>query len=212
MKTHVFLIDNFDSFTYNLVDELRAIGFELSVYRNSMNADALLEKMDDAAKSRPVMLMLSPGPGEPTSAGCMMALLDKVKGRYPVLGICLGHQAIVQSYGGDIVRANVVMHGKSSPMKCETHPIFDGLPNPLPIARYHSLMAANLPSSLQALAMTSDLTGDVTMAVLHPDDAMLGFQFHPESILTQQGSQLLKQSVEYLVSLTATSQGDAAHG
>ena len=197
----VFLLDNFDSFTYNLVDELRSLGLELIVYRNSVPADFILQKMQDKAQqtnadgtNQQVVLMLSPGPGNPQQAGCMLTLLELVKGQYPVLGICLGHQAIVESYGGDIVRANQVMHGKSSLVSHIGQDMFAHLPNPLPVARYHSLMAANMPDDLKLLA---DYQG-LPMAVAHQQHRMLGFQFHPESILTSHGSQLLLQSIAYL--------------
>tara|TARA_R110000868_G_scaffold10724_6_gene52073 strand:+ start:2109 stop:2756 length:648 start_codon:yes stop_codon:yes gene_type:complete len=196
LQTCVFLVDNFDSFTYNLVDELRSLGLELVVYRNSVPAEFILQKMQEksAQTKAQVMLMLSPGPGNPSQAGSMMALLALVKGQFPVLGICLGHQAIVESYGGDIVRANQVMHGKSSLISHDGQNMFENLPNPLPVARYHSLMADNMPADLQVLA---DYNG-VPMAVAHEQHKMLGFQFHPESILTSHGSQLLLQSISYL--------------
>ena len=207
LKTCVFLVDNFDSFTYNLVDELRSLGLELIVYRNSVPADFILQKMQEKAAQKnaqgncsQVMLMLSPGPGNPSQAGSMMALLDLVKGLFPVLGICLGHQAIVESYGGDIVRANQVMHGKSSLIKHNGQNMFANLPNPLPVARYHSLMADNMPADLHVLADFND----VPMAVVHEQHKMLGFQFHPESILTSHGSQLLLQSINYLTQVPAS--------
>jgi anthranilate synthase component 2 len=197
----VFLLDNFDSFTYNLVDELRTLGLELIVYRNSVSADLVLQKMQDKAQqtdengqSKQVMLMLSPGPGNPSQAGSMLALLDLVKGQFPVLGICLGHQAIVESYGGKIVRADKVMHGKSSLIEHCADKMFANMPQPLPVARYHSLMASNMPDELTVLANFSE----IPMAVAHLQDKMLGFQFHPESILTSHGSQLLMQSIEFL--------------
>jgi anthranilate synthase component 2 len=197
----VFLLDNFDSFTYNLVDELRTLGLELIVYRNSVSADSILQKMheksfqnDENGQTKQVMLMLSPGPGNPSQAGSMLELLNLVKGQYPVLGICLGHQAIVESYGGKIIRADKVMHGKSSLIKHCADKMFANMPQPLPVARYHSLMASNMPDQLTVLANFDD----IPMAVAHLKDKMLGFQFHPESILTSHGSQLLMQSIEFL--------------
>lgn len=197
----VFLLDNFDSFTYNLVDELRTLGLELIVYRNSVSATVILQKMHDKAQQtdadgqvKQVMLMLSPGPGNPSQAGSMLALLDLVKGQFPVLGICLGHQAIVESYGGNIIRADKVMHGKSSLIKHCADKMFANMPQPLPVARYHSLMASDMPEELTVLATFTD----IPMAVAHLEDKMLGFQFHPESILTSHGSQLLMQSIEFL--------------
>jgi anthranilate synthase component 2 len=197
----VFLLDNFDSFTYNLVDELRTLGLELIVYRNSVSATVILQKMHDKAQQtdadgqiKQVMLMLSPGPGNPSQAGSMLALLDLVKGQFPVLGICLGHQAIVESYGGNIIRADKVMHGKSSLIEHCADKMFANMPQPLPVARYHSLMASDMPEELTVLATFTD----IPMAVAHLEDKMLGFQFHPESILTSHGSQLLMQSIEFL--------------
>lgn len=200
-QTCVFLLDNFDSFTYNLVDELRTLGLELIVYRNSVSANMILQKMHEKAlhtdkngHTKQVMLMLSPGPGNPSQAGSMLTLLNLVKGQYPVLGICLGHQAIVESYGGNIIRADRVMHGKSSLIKHCADKMFVNMPQPLPVARYHSLMASNIPEELTVLANFED----IPMAVAHLKDKMLGFQFHPESILTSHGSQLLMQSIEFL--------------
>jgi anthranilate synthase component 2 len=197
----VFLLDNFDSFTYNLVDELRTLGLELIVYRNNVPADLILQKIQDKAQqtdkngqTKQVMLMLSPGPGNPSQAGSMLALLNLVKGQFPVLGICLGHQGIVESYGGKIIRADKVMHGKSSLIEHCADKMFVNMPQPLPVARYHSLMASNMPEELTVLAKFAD----IPMAVAHVQDKMLGFQFHPESILTSHGSQLLMQSIEFL--------------
>lgn len=190
----VFLLDNFDSFTYNLVDELRTMGHELIIYRNSVDAPAIYQKMQDKAKSNAVILLLSPGPGTPSEAGCMLELITLIKGQFPVLGICLGHQAIVESYGGDIVRSHQVMHGKSSFIQHDNSEIFKNLPNPLPVARYHSLMASNMPETLDVIADFED----IPMAVRHQQDKMLGYQFHPESILTSHGSQLLQQSIGFL--------------
>ena len=192
----VFLLDNFDSFTYNLVDELRSLGLELIVYRNSVPAELILAKMlEKAQQTEQVMLMLSPGPGNPSQAGSMLELISLVKGQFPVLGICLGHQAIVESYGGDIVRSNEVVHGKSSLIEHCGDKMFTNMPQPLPVARYHSLMADNMPSELSVLAKFEK----IPMAVAHLEHKMLGFQFHPESILTAQGSQLLMQSIQYLI-------------
>jgi anthranilate synthase component 2 len=197
----VFLLDNFDSFTYNLVDELRTLGLELIVYRNSVPADLILQKMHDKAQqtdehgqTKQVMLMLSPGPGNPSQAGSMLTLLNLVKGQFPVLGICLGHQGIVESYGGKIIRADKVMHGKSSLIEHCGDKMFINMPQPLPVARYHSLMASNMPEELTVLANFAE----IPMAVAHLQHKMLGFQFHPESILTSHGSQLLMQSIEFL--------------
>lgn len=190
----VFLVDNFDSFTYNLVDELRCLGHQLTIYRNSVSADKIFAQMQQAAQTNRVILLLSPGPGTPADAGCMMELIAKVKGHFPVLGICLGHQAIVEHYGGEIIRADTVMHGKSSSITHLHDRVFAGLPQPLPVARYHSLMASKIPATLEVIAQFDG----TPMAVCQQQDRMLGFQFHPESILTSHGSQLLLQSIDFL--------------
>lgn len=190
----VFLLDNIDSFTYNLVDELRTLDLNIVVYRNTVDARTLFERMQAQAEHSAVLLLLSPGPGAPHEAGCMPELLKRVEGVFPVLGICLGHQAIVHHYGGTIGRAEHVMHGKSSMITHNGSVLFDGLPQPLQVARYHSLVATSLPECLTPVATCAALS----MAVLHENHRMLGFQFHPESILSAQGSQLLKQSIGFL--------------
>ncbi len=197
--TTLFLLDNVDSFTYNLVDELRTLNLDIKVYRNTVSADALFEKMQEQAKKGPVLLMLSPGPGAPSEAGCMPELLKKVHGVFPVIGICLGHQAIVEHYGGTVGRASQVMHGKSSAITHSEDAMFKGLQQPLHVARYHSLVAHSLPENLNVCASTiNDDGSEAVMAVYNTEDRMLGFQFHPESILTAHGSLLLKQSIDYL--------------
>jgi anthranilate synthase component 2 len=196
---NLVLIDNVDSFTYNLVDEIRSLGVEMTIYRNTVDTQTVLNKLAEYKELGPTLLMLSPGPGAPADAGCMPELIKKVKGIYPVIGICLGHQAIVEAYGGTVARAPYVMHGKSSQMHYledhDTLSIFAGLANPLAIARYHSLVATSMPDELKTIASIDGLV----MAALHPKHKMLGFQFHPESILTCDGSQLLMQSIRYLV-------------
>ncbi|MCW8091406.1 aminodeoxychorismate/anthranilate synthase component II [Alteromonas sp. ASW11-130] len=192
----IFLIDNVDSFTYNLVDELRALDFELIIYRNTVSAAHIYAKMQEKTRSKRVLLMISPGPGAPHQAGCVPALLAKIAGVFPVLGICLGHQAIVEHYGGIVGRAKVVMHGKASAIEHTGEGAFTGLPQPLMVARYHSLVATSLPSNLRCIAYYEDNP----MAVLAKEDRMLGFQFHPESILTATGSKLLNQSIAFLTS------------
>lgn len=195
--SNVVLLDNFDSFTYNLVDELRASGMSLTVFRNNVPAQHVVNKMQELGKD--TLLLLSPGPGNPASAGCMLELLALVQGQFPVLGICLGHQAIVQHYGGEIVRAPEVLHGKSSKISHCGDKMFADLPNPFPVARYHSLVADKMPSVLDCVARYGSQNGiDIIMAVWHSQHKMLGMQFHPESILTSLGSKLLKQSILYL--------------
>ncbi len=194
MKPQIVLLDNFDSFTYNLVDELRVLGYRLVVYRNVVSADHIMQQLE--ARHPNSLLLLSPGPGMPQDAGCMQELLVRVQGQYPVFGICLGHQAIIQHYGGKIVRSCEAVHGKSSAITHCGDKMFSHLPHPLKVARYHSLIGVNPPPpKLKVIASYEN----VPMAVYHEDHHMLGFQFHPESILTVHGSQLLKQSIEFLI-------------
>ena len=185
----VVMLDNVDSFTYNLVDELRTLDVDMHIYRNTVNANTILQVMERLSQTRNVLLLLSPGPGAPHEAGCMLELIGKVAGRFPVLGICLGHQA--------------VMHGKSSAITHCGDKMFSGFDQPLPVARYHSLMASTLPESISLLAQVNG----IPMAVYHENDNMLGFQFHPESILTHQGSHLLASSIEFLIA----QQGELTH-
>jgi len=194
--SHIVLLDNVDSFTYNLVDELRILGYPMTVFRNTISEEKVFDFMKSQGDN--TILLLSPGPGNPDSAGNMMALLKLVAGQFPVLGICLGHQAIVQHYGGIIDRAPEVVHGKASSLSHSQTDMFDGLPQGFPVARYHSLMARTTPENLKILAQC----GDVPMCVYEPEEKLVGFQFHPESILTALGSQLLKQSIELLTRKT----------
>jgi anthranilate synthase component 2 len=190
----VILLDNVDSFTYNLVDELDRVSDSVSVFRNTLTVSTILNAIKTKQDTHRVVVVLSPGPGEPANAGCMPALLKAISARIPVLGICLGHQAIVEHYGGRVGRAPNVMHGKASLLSHAGEGVFSGLPNPLPIARYHSLVATSLPECLQPLATVDDQV----MAIWHPDDKMMGFQFHPESILTTAGSKLLLNTLHFL--------------
>lgn len=189
----IYLLDNIDSFTYNLVDEFAQLGYPLKLYRNTVPAEFIFNKMQQ--EQEPVLLVLSPGPGAPSEAGSMPELLKLCAGRFPVLGICLGHQAIVEHYGGKVGRAGETVHGKTSSIHLNLHPVFEGLPNPFPVARYHSLMATDLPDALQNIASYKH----IPMAVINEQDRMLGFQFHPESILTTLGKPLLDQSIRYLL-------------
>ncbi len=190
----LYLLDNFDSFTYNLVDQFRSLGCEVVIYRNDIDVDFLTDKL--LSETNPTALILSPGPGAPHQAGCMMQLLNKVAGKLPILGICLGHQALVEHYGGNVGRAPFVVHGKASNIIHNGNPLFDGLPTPLPVARYHSLVATSVPECLEIIATTEGLP----MAISHQQHPSVGFQFHPESILTTAGSQLLVQTLNYLKS------------
>lgn len=188
----IYLLDNFDSFTYNLVDQFRSLGFEVVVYRHNINADYLADLMlNEPGKTA---LVLSPGPGAPKDAGSMMELIAKVAGKLPILGICLGHQALVEHYGGIVSRAPQIVHGKSSAVEHNSKGVFAGLPSPLPVARYHSLVATKVPECLDVIASFEGMA----MAIEHRADRAVGFQFHPESILTTMGSKLLVQTLQYL--------------
>ncbi len=141
----IFLLDNFDSFTYNLVDQFRCLGHEVHIYRNNVSADTIIAQMKKCADSP--ILVLSPGPSSPSDAGCLLELIRKCVGKYPILGICLGHQAICQYYGATIAPANEIVHGKTSLIEHVHNSLFTDFPNPLPVARYHSLIATHIPQS-----------------------------------------------------------------
>ncbi|MDO6464353.1 aminodeoxychorismate/anthranilate synthase component II [Pseudoalteromonas carrageenovora] len=188
----IYFLDNFDSFSYNLVDELTMLGCELVVYRNNISAEVIFNKMRQEPGQ--VLLVLSPGPGTPSDAGCLMELIELAKGQFPMLGICLGQQALTQSYGGVIGHAGETVHGKSSIIDLNAHPVFDGMGSTMPVARYHSLMATEVPKNIEVIAQFED----IPMAIYHHEDSALGYQFHPESILTPNGAMLLQQSVAYL--------------
>ena len=184
MRPHLLLIDNYDSFTYNLVQAFLVLGAEVSVYRN----DALAPEA--ALALAPTHLCVSPGPGTPYDAGVSMDMIRAFAGRVPVLGVCLGHQAIVEVFGGRVVRAERLMHGKTSLVRHDARTLFAGLPQPCEVGRYHSLIAApaSLPAELEVSARTDE--GEI-MGVRHLSLAVEGVQFHPESILTPEGPRLL---------------------
>ena len=180
----MLLIDNYDSFTYNLVQAFAAHGAEVMVHRN----DAI--DVDEALALAPTHLVISPGPGRPEDAGGSLAMINAFAGRVPVLGVCLGHQSIVQHYGGEIVRADRLMHGKTSMVSHDGESIFEGLSNPFEVGRYHSLCAeeGSMPVSLQVTARTD--RGEI-MGVRHKTLPVEGVQFHPESVLTPEGDRLM---------------------
>lgn len=192
-QTTLFFLDNFDSFTYNLVEQFKSSGYAVKIYRNSQGA-AQIKAFIDACKTD-VVLVLSPGPGTPDAAGCMIELINLCKGHIPILGVCLGHQALIQSYGGVIGQADEIQHGKSSLINHCADKMFAGLSHPLSVARYHSLVATAVPACLEVIA---DYKG-MCMSVYHPQDKVIGFQFHPESILTCEGAQLLENSLNLLI-------------
>jgi anthranilate synthase/aminodeoxychorismate synthase-like glutamine amidotransferase len=185
MGARVLVIDNYDSFVYNLVQYLGELGAEPLVYRH----DALT--LDDAVALDPDAVLISPGPGRPEDAGLSNAAIEHFGGRRPVLGVCLGHQCIGQLYGGDVVRAPQVMHGKTSLIRHHDTGVFEGLPNPLEATRYHSLVVdrASVPDVLEITAETDD---GIVMGLRHRTLDVEGVQFHPESILTAKGHDLLR--------------------
>jgi anthranilate synthase/aminodeoxychorismate synthase-like glutamine amidotransferase len=190
MLREVLLVDNYDSFTYNLMEELSCLGCRVRVYRNDTSADVLAAELD---RMHDPLLVLSPGPGTPEEAGCCVELIRRVQGRHALLGVCLGHQALTVAMGGTVGPAPRPLHGERSRMRCHPHPIFAGLPNPMWVGRYHSLVALALPPQLNVLA---DADG-VVMAVAHERHALAGLQFHPESILTTHGRRLLLNVVRH---------------
>ena len=181
----VVVIDNYDSFVYNLVQYLGELGAEPIVHRH----DALT--LDEIAALEPDGVLISPGPGRPEDAGLSNAVIERFAGERPILGVCLGHQCIGQVYGGRIVRAPQIMHGKTSLIRHTGAGVFDGLPSPLEATRYHSLVIdpASMPDELEVTAETDD---GVVMGVRHRRHDVEGVQFHPESILTHAGHDLLR--------------------
>lgn len=191
MATILFL-DNFDSFTYNLVDQFRALGHRVNVYRN----DCDLAQLEALALAQPnTILALSPGPGNPQQAGNMLPLIQRLKGKVPMIGICLGHQALIEATGGEVVGAGEILHGKVSQIQHDGEAMFANLPNPMPVARYHSLVGNALSDEWIVNASYHSMV----MAIRHRSLPICAFQFHPESILTVYGSQLLAQSVAWLL-------------
>ncbi|MDO9172741.1 MAG: aminodeoxychorismate/anthranilate synthase component II [bacterium] len=177
------MIDNYDSFTFNVVQALASLGAEVEVVRN----DAL--SVAEIAARRPASLIISPGPGRPADAGVSLAAIRELAGRVPILGVCLGHQCIVEAFGGEVVRAERVMHGKTSRIYNDGRTLFEGVSNPFEATRYHSLIAReeSLPAALEVSAFTSE--GEI-MGVRHREHPIEGVQFHPESILTREGPAL----------------------
>ena len=181
----LLMIDNYDSFTYNLVQYLGELGQDLKVYRNNKITIAEIEKMG------PERIVISPGPCTPKEAGISIDLIRHFAGKVPLLGVCLGHQSIGESFGGDVIRAPYLMHGKTSMIHHDGKTIFSGLPNPFEATRYHSLIIKRetLPSVLEISAWTED---GIIMGVRHKQFKVEGVQFHPESILTGAGKDLLR--------------------
>lgn len=184
----ILMIDNYDSFTYNLVQYFGEFGEELLVKRND---DITLEEIEQLS---PSMLVISPGPCSPSEAGESLAIIEHFAGRLPILGVCLGHQSIAQVFGGKVIRAERLMHGKTSPVKHADVGLHAGMPNPFTATRYHSLIVEpeSLPTCLEVTAWTDE--GEI-MGIRHKEYAVEGVQYHPESIMTEQGKQLLYQFI-----------------
>lgn len=184
------MIDNYDSFTYNLVQYLGELGEELIVKRNDETT------IEEIRQLKPKFLMISPGPKSPNEAGISLEAIEAFAGTIPIFGVCLGQQSIAQVFGGDVIQAGRLMHGKTSDMHHDGKTIFKNLPNPFPATRYHSLIVKKetLPSCLEVSAWTAE--GEI-MAIRHKDLPIEGVQFHPESIMTTAGKDLLKNFLSY---------------
>ena len=184
MSVRLLLVDNYDSFTYNLVQAFLVLGAEVEVHRN----DEIT--VEQALARAPTHVCISPGPGTPYDAGVSMDIIRAFAGKVPVLGVCLGHQSITEVFGGKVVRNSRLMHGKTSPVNHDGFGVFEGLPQPMLVGRYHSLVAKpeSLPACLQVTATTAE--GEI-MGLRHTELVVEGVQFHPESVLTPEGPQLL---------------------
>jgi anthranilate synthase/aminodeoxychorismate synthase-like glutamine amidotransferase len=181
----ILLLDNYDSFTYNLAQYLGELGCQVEVHRNDRIS------VEQIARRKPERIVISPGPCTPQEAGISVEMVQKLAGKIPILGVCLGHQAIGAAFGGKIIRAPKLFHGKTSQIRHDGTGVFRGLPNPFTATRYHSLIVErkSLPADLQVTAETDD---DIIMGMQHKQYPLMGVQFHPESVLTDSGKQLLK--------------------
>lgn len=190
----IFMLDNYDSFTYNLVQYLGELGADVKVARNDQIS------IDEIEKLAPQKIVISPGPCTPDQAGISMALIEHFAGKIPMLGVCLGHQSIGQVFGGNIIHAKAIMHGKTSKIYHNGEGVFHQLDNPFIATRYHSLVIeqTSLPDNLEITAWTENNAGEIDeiMGVRHKDYAIEGVQFHPESILTEHGHDLLRNFLQ----------------
>ena len=188
----ILMIDNYDSFTYNLVQYLGELGKRLEVYRNDKITVSQIGRL------KPECIVISPGPGAPKDAGVSNAAVREFAGKIPILGVCLGHQCIGEVFGGRVVQAKRIMHGKTSPIYHDRQTIFKGIPSPFEATRYHSLLVRekNLPSALEVIAWTEDYEEKEIMGLKHRRHPIWGVQFHPESILTEPGKVILKNFLE----------------
>jgi len=185
----IVVIDNYDSFTYNLVQYVGILGLSMVVKRNDKTSIKEIEQL------APEKLIISPGPGYPDEAGLSMVIIDHFKDKCPILGVCLGHQAIGQVFGGKIVQAGELVHGKTSPVNHNGHSVYKGLPNPFTAGRYHSLVVER-QSLPECLIITSETDNGLIMGLRHREYAVEGVQFHPESILTEHGQKIIENFID----------------
>ena len=186
----LLVVDNYDSFTYNLVQYLGEFGCEVIVWRNDRFV------LDEVTRLDPDGIVISPGPCTPNEAGASVEVIRSFTGRYPIYGVCLGHQAIGAAFGARVVRARKIMHGKTSPIRHDGSGTFRGIDNDITATRYHSLILQNLPAELAVNAWTEDDGEQVVMGIRHVEFPVWGVQFHPESILTDEGHALLKNFLD----------------
>ncbi|MBI2548469.1 aminodeoxychorismate/anthranilate synthase component II [Candidatus Woesearchaeota archaeon] len=191
----VLVIDNFDSFTYNLVDEFAKRKCQVRIYRNNIPLDVMKKIVEEYD---PHLIVLSPGPGNPKQAGICVPLIQEFMGKIPMLGVCLGHQAIIEALGGEVDKAPEVVHGKTSLVYHNSEGLFNNVPNPFIVARYHSLCAVKTPKSLEIIAQTR---GGIVMAIRSKNKEVFleGLQFHPESVMTTHGGKIIENLIENII-------------
>ncbi len=190
---NLFILDNMSSFTYNLVDQLRIYNHKILIFRNNLSTLTILKLILNIKNP---ILILSPGPGIPSNAGCMFDVLKQLYGKLPIMGICLGHQAIIELNGGQIIQTNNFLHGRSYLITHDNKEMFTDITNPLSVACYHSLIGINIPTD--KLTINASYHEDV-MAIRDTPNRVCGFQFHPESILTRDGYKLLINTIFWLL-------------
>lgn len=196
LPLRLVFVDNFDSFTWNLVDEFARRGAAVEVWRNTLPAAHLLAR----ARQERSLVVLSPGPGQPQDAGCCIELVRlAAEHRVPLFGVCLGHQAMVEAFGGVVGPAGEIVHGKASRVRHQGGVLFDGVPSPFAVGRYHSLAATTVPDCLEPIAGTDR----VVMAVAHRSAPQFGVQFHPESILTPEGGRIIDNVIRWAIDARA---------
>ncbi|CAL4324776.1 Anthranilate synthase component 2 [Buchnera aphidicola (Sipha maydis)] len=189
--SEILLLDNFDSFVYNLVDQLKNSLHKVVIYRNNVSIKKIITKISHMKKP---ILMLSPGPGIPENSGCMMEIISIFHGKIPIVGICLGYQAIIKFYGGKISPVKKIIHGKSSLIKHDRKHMFKNIKNPIHVARYHSLICKNIPK----IFTINSKKNKIVMSIRNNNLRICGFQFHPESILTTEGQKIMDNTITWL--------------